>query len=35
MTLTDPGRLSPGDLLAALGELDCGRRPSWFSAEMT
>ena len=32
MTLTDPARLSPGDLLAALGELGCVRAAQVYAA---
>jgi hypothetical protein len=32
MTLTDPARLSPGELLAALGELDCAQAAQAYAA---
>jgi hypothetical protein len=32
MTLTDPARLSPGDLLAALTELDCAQAAQVYAA---
>jgi hypothetical protein len=32
MTLTDPARVSPGDLLAALGELDCAQAARAYAA---
>ena len=32
MTLTDPARLSPGDLLAALRELSCAKAAAVYAA---